>query len=409
MTSKLALSLIVILFSFDSLALDQSKALKPQKALKEQEAKQVYEESKKVATSLYPSIEALSGGGKGIDEVHNILQNKEGRANHQATELGDLATKGEIAKESSTNECSLEDCNVSQLMSTKAVNQREAKLEELGFRKNKEQFPEDTKAYLDKANHLLKEAANGVDSISGSYKDCKPIENEFSYKEKTTCDEYYDVKYDACDINQVVEIDPKYTYQCSKKREDRVKTCHDEITSITCKKAADCDNGGIIAASVKSDMKFVYNYPNLTIGTIQDNYWCGHCETVDRVTKFQIRNKEKISEFLLTEAGYDDHLMVKLNDNIIYIGPNGGNKLEVRNGHVDFGTGTDSCERGTNWRFGNLNKDLRPFLKEGENVLFMRTIVSGCGEGWIKIRAKQHCCKDWDVKRETKCNYEEDK
>lgn len=399
MITYIVLPLIVILSSFIEAG-----------ALEEAEAKKIYEESKAAARNHQPSLKSLTKGAEEIDAINSALQSNEGAIKHQATELGSLPSEGEKAKESTSGECTKEGCSVSGVMSVTTVNQREVKLEELGFRKDKDQFPENTKGYLDKVNHKVKEFSKGFDSISGTYKDCKPIEKEFSYKEKTTCDEYYDVKYNNCPITQVVEIDPKYTYQCSKKRIDAIKTCHDEITSITCKKAADCDNGGIIPTSVKSDMQFTYNYPTLLVGAIKDNNWCGDCKTVDKVTEFEVRNKEKITEFLLTEAGYDDHLWVQLNGQTIYIGSRGGDKLEIVNRDtVSFGSGGhDKCERGRNWRFGNINKDLRPFLKEGKNVLFMRTIVAGCGEGWIKIRAKQHCCNDWDIKRETKCSLQEE-
>jgi hypothetical protein len=51
------------------------------------------------------------------------------------------------------------------------------------------------------------------------------------------------------------------------------------------------------------------------------------------------------------------------------------------------------------------NIDLKPYLKEGENILKTRVIVGGVGEGWLQIRAKQNCCSKWDIKREDKMRY----
>ncbi len=378
----------------------------------ENAANKLYLDSKKKAQESISTIVGLQNGGAEINSIQNIIQNPNGDANNKATQLGELPQTGESSREKEPEEgksfCSKDNCNMNNVFSAKAVNKREAKLEEFGFRKNKDNQPEDSKGYLDKANKQIKEvfATKNPNSINGEYKDCTPIEKVFTHKEYHECDQYYDVQYDNCPIAQIVEIDPKYTYLCNKKREEVTKTCHEEAVSISCKKDAECDNGGIIAASVKSDMKWEYNYPNLTIGTIADNYWSGWCSTFDRVTEFEIRNKDKITEFLLTDVGFDDYLWITLNGSTIYVGPDGGSKIEVVNGRVDNGNGRHGCERQTNWHFGGLNVDLRPYLREGINTLFMRVVVAGSGEGWMKIRARQHCCRDWDIKWEQKCEYE---
>ena len=386
----------------------------------------IYDESQKTAQTLNPKLQELAKGGTGIEKIHEVLQNKEGNANHQTTELGSLPIAGEKAKENDTEKasCTKAECNVSHLMSTEAMNKREAKLEEYGFRKDKEQFPEDNKGYIDKARHNAKKYETKFDAISGSYKDCKSKDHAYSYKESEECDEYYDVKYSNCPISQIVEIDPHYTYDCNKKREESIKTCHDEITSINCNKSSECDNGGIMAKSVQSDMKWEYNFPTLTLGTIADNYWTGHCAIYDRTTSFQVKNLSKITEFRIFEVGFDDYLWIKINGNTIYVGPDGGDRVEMidkvseersifgvrrntRRGVTTNGENLLGCERNTSWTRA-VNIDLRPYLKEGENSIWMRVLVSGAGEGWMKISAKQHCCRDedWVVQREIICNYE---
>ena len=352
-------------------------------------------------------------------KIEDLLPDKDSYKGHKATDLGNLPQLGLEAKEGKKEQeeskivqkmsCTKDGCDVSGLMSAKVINEREAKYETLGFTKNTEHFPEHNKGYIDTANHKAAEYIKKFNVISGEYSACK-ANIEDNYTELSTCDQYFDVKYSNCPINQVVEIDPKYTYQCSKKRDEAIKTCTKELESISCRKVDDCDNGGIIAASVKSDMKFEYQYPYLTIGTIADNYWGGSCDTYDRVTEFEIKNKDKITEFLLTDVGFDDYLWIKLNDQTIYVGPDGGSHVEVVGSgwfrQVFNGYGNSYCERKTNWHRGNLNIDLRPYLKEGLNTLFMRVIVAGAGEGWLKIRAKQHCCRDWDIIWKDNCRYE---
>jgi hypothetical protein len=194
------------------------------------------------------------------------------------------------------------------------------------------------------------------------------------------------------------------------------KVCIDVIKTIKCKDSKECDMGGIEPGSVDSDMKFVYENGQLTIGTISDNYWGGHCAIYDRTTSFKIKNLTQIKEFTLFEVGFDDYLLIKVNGHVVYVGPDGGNKLEVvtikhkifshifETQEVNYGTGQAECERSTNW-IKQVGIDLKPYLKEGKNEIFTRTIVTGGGEGWLKIRAKQNCCTSWDITREEKCDY----
>jgi hypothetical protein len=384
------------------------------------DANKIYNESQAAALSEKSKLLSLQDGAGGIDQIQKVLQNNEGEARGKATELGDLPKQGEVARQNVLGEdkisCTKDDCNVANVLSTGAVTKREIQLDRLGFKKDKEDFPVNTKGYLDSVNQKTKEYSEKYNAISGAYKDCKPVDSEFSYKEKTICDEYYDVKHSHCPISQVVEIDPKYTYQCNKKRKESIKTCHDEIVSIKCENSGECDDGGIEVSSIQADMEKKYDYPTLTLGMVKDNQWCGKsCAVYDRSTKFKVKNLEKVTEFRLTQVGFDDYLWIKVNGHTVYVGPDGGDRIEVEEGWffpvVTNGQGNHGCERNTNWNsLVNTHLkpiDLKPYLKEGENEIWMRVIVSGCGEAWMKISARQHCCKNWDIKREQKCEYEE--
>ena len=144
---------------------------------------------------------------------------------------------------------------------------------------------------------------------------------------------------------------------------------------------------GLESTVISSDMRFEYDHPILTIGTVADNYWGGWCASYDREFIFNIDDIEALSEFSLREVGFDDYLWIKLNDQTIYVGPDGGNKIEVTSGRVNNGSEHLACERGTNWHLKDLNIDLLPLLVAGNNVIFTRTIVGGMGESWIKF-----CC-----------------
>ena len=77
--------------------------------------------------------------------------------------------------------------------------------------------------------------------------------------------------------------------------------------------------------------------------------------------------------FTLNRAIFDDYMSITLNDNLVYVGPHGGTKLEVisrkvglgglKQKVVDYGTGQSSCELSTIWN-QYINKDLTGFLKK---------------------------------------------
>lgn len=399
----LSLMLLIVFISFFAYARDEVILEK------------TYNDSQNTARKASSSLENLVNGGKGIDKIHEILQNKEGNAHHQALELGSLPNIGEKAKENTSEkiQCTKDDCNVANVMGTAAIMKREIKLEELGFRKNDEQFAEDNKGYIDSARQNAKKYENKFNAITGSYKDCKEIEHGYIYKENMTCDEYYDVKHSNCPIAQIIEIDPKYTYQCIKKRQDYIKTCNDEITSITCRKSSECDNGGIILSSVKTNLQNqAYSYPTLYVGTpYWEPYYCTKDDT--KYTTFEVKNLNNIKEFTLTKVLFDDHLLIKVNGKKVYLGPeDDGDRLEViegsRRGTITTnGVNRKVCERSTNWH-RSPNVDLRPFLKEGENKISITIITAGHGNAQIWIKAVQHCCRDedWLVMRKTTCMQE---
>jgi hypothetical protein len=139
---------------------------------------------------------------------------------------------------------------------------------------------------------------------------------------------------------------------------------------------------------------------SLYLGTIADNYWgWGWGKTYDRSMSFNISNKDWYTNFTLAGAWFEDWLLVQVNGVTVYVGPYGGDRLEV----IDPGDDGESdryyrvsvqvyenfrwhVETRGDWYFG-LNVDLRPYLRSGQNTIFMRTVVAGWGEGAIRIDA----------------------
>lgn len=177
--------------------------------------------------------------------------------------------------------------------------------------------------------------------------------------------------------------------------------------NLSCNRPIECDAGGINLDSVQSDMRWTYTYPYLTIGTISDNYWSGYCTVFDRSTTFTIEDINKVQEFTLIQAGFDDWIKVVVNGTLVYVGPYGGDRLEVvttgRFRRVQYGASSYGwCELSTSWN-KSLNIDIKPYLRTGLNTIDMRVIVAGGGEGWIKFKATQYCDCQWSETWESTC------
>lgn len=61
--------------------------------------------------------------------------------------------------------------------------------------------------------------------------------------------------------------------------------------------------------------------------------------------------------------------------------------VQYRSNATGRGAGCGDVELETSW-VQNTYVDLRPYLQNGANTIFMRTIVGGDGEGWIRVRTR---------------------
>lgn len=117
----------------------------------------------------------------------------------------------------------------------------------------------------------------------------------------------------------------------------------------------------------------------LTIGTDGDNYWSGSCKAYDTVTKFNVKQPHLIREAKLVKAKFDDWLYISNDGDKVYAAPyNWSGGLSPPSGY--------SCELNTDWNL-TPNLDFTDTFSEGGVVeLKTRTLVSGNGEGFTKVR-----------------------
>jgi hypothetical protein len=175
------------------------------------------------------------------------------------------------------------------------------------------------------------------------------------------------------------------------------------MTSNTIYKKFEINN---IASDMKFQIQDLGNSTQFTIGTISNNYWTGRCQAYERTTSFKATNIYKIQEVKLTKVGFDDYMQIKFNGHVVYVGPDGGDRLELKlqlEKHFETtigvprvynGVNYHSCERGTDWE-REVNIDLKPYLIEGTNAIDMRVIVSGMGGGWMQIKASEINCDEF--------------
>lgn len=258
-------------------------------------------------------------------------------------------------------------------------------------------------------NDLLKSMGFDATANNGSSCTTTSTTEKAVYKNKTCYDSLNGQK-DICVYGRDISVDADSNYLCQKTTKQNKQYNCDRGTTVSC--AGDgCDPGGIIGNSWDGDMATYWfasgggNYI-LQFGTIADNYW-GDGQ-YDRVLRFTIKDKSKITLFSLTRAAFDDWLWVKVNGNTVYVGPYGGDRVELNCQiyYDDFGyrevcggffstvTYCNGCtsraELGTSWNIG-LNINLIPYLNNGVNEIWMRTVVAGGGEGAIQITARQKC------------------
>ncbi|WP_141056315.1 hypothetical protein [Tepidiphilus succinatimandens] len=282
-----------------------------------------------------------------------------------------------------------------------------------------------------------------------------------------TCSSFKEVNEQQCTMGRLVNIDTDSNFQCDQTINAYETLKCRRSSNITCTGGGDgCDRGGIIPNSWAGDMATSW-FPSgggnyiLQFGTIADNYW--RDGVYDRTLTFTISDLNLITVFALTRVSFDDWLLVQVNGTTVYVGPKGGDRLliyqpapvfesnnfnicqEVYNKHGNWACASigawygengsfdyyESCtkvsggwncipydsrtgmvqycsncfgyaELKTSWNF-NLNIDLRPYLRNGSNTIFTRTIVGGSGENAIQITTRQKCPLQCSISTQNGC------
>lgn len=196
--------------------------------------------------------------------------------------------------------------------------------------------------------------------------------------------------YQGCQALGVQSPGVQYTTAtCDVTEAPATATCANTL-STSCS-GTEPSEPGLQAGSVATDMKWVYEFPTLTIGTIADNYWSGNCTIYERTTTFTIDDVSLLEKFELTKVGFDDYLYIAINGHVVYVGPYGGDMLAINGGAVQYDSKgmTGACELDTSWQ-KSPGVDVRPYLVNGVNTIDMKVEVASNGEGWMQFDAENY-------------------
>jgi len=175
-----------------------------------------------------------------------------------------------------------------------------------------------------------------------------------------------EINYDSELMNQVSDTDSMYnTVMAQNNTPTETNEC-----SIT--------NTPVITSTPAEILRIV-------VGREGNNYWSGYCAEYSQTTEFYIENLEDVSELKLTRVIFDDWIKITINGHTVYVGPKGGDRLDVIDNSVYYTeTNSGSCELGRSWNY-SVDVDVKPYIVNGLNTARVDVIVAGGGEGYAYL------------------------
>ena len=121
----------------------------------------------------------------------------------------------------------------------------------------------------------------------------------------------------------------------------------------------------------------------LWIGKVGDNYWCHSCGIFEETTQVRMLRPSSIIKAVIDYEKWDDHMQ-------IWVGPPGKEAKVWAGPNNEFPPETPGrCELSTSWQW-NQEIDVTPYFKnvdKNTTINFhIRTSVSGCGEGYARVK-----------------------
>lgn len=252
-------------------------------------------------------------------------------------------------------------------------------------KKDMELIANGTKDFL--SNLLAKLKALGVDckQVKGN----KEIEPEYRIDIKK--EESQDARYDPhfCE-----ELRNKYH-------------CKDELT-VRC---ADLQFVAGALTNVAGNMRYTLDHNGyMTIGVNKTAYFYNDWGAQnDFIFNFNVSNAAGIESFKILQVDWADHVLIKLNDQVLFQSPGVNGKVEMsyRPEHyriasdgeryygVDVGTGDYITANTKRYHNAYPHAEGKQFLKDGNNVLHIRLAYGRGGKIWLALQFRERKCDSW--------------
>ena len=234
-------------------------------------------------------------------------------------------------------------------------------------------------------------------------------------------------------VEKISYVRTRASEMCHEERFQAEYSCNTYMEAEACHKESVLSSGGVDLDSTSGDSNVVKigNVDPYTgqyrIGAVGDDYWkTGY---YSREFTVDILDASAVKTFRMYSVGFDDLMAVAINDNWVWSDYNGGTfhpefnawgKIydQCLSGYTEWGEWSDcykteprlqsQWERRTSFKYP-VSVDMRPYLRNGRNIIRMDTGVVGAGEGWVfleisawKVECKmtvQNTCGEWEAKR----------
>jgi hypothetical protein len=226
-----------------------------------------------------------------------------------------------------------------------------------------------------------------------------------------------------CKAPLKVTVNPQFNYQCQDTLGiNSTETCS-KILNVQCNGGGwspTCSTQGVVPQTFDADMQTNFNHIGdgvyeLVFGTVAQDYWTGNQNSggwFDKTLSVKILGLNRLDQFTLTTVGYDEWTWIKVNGHTVFIGPKPKAIDRLEHGICHFGSTQIPCvQYGPNAnhvafakdgesRIESTNVDLKPYLVEGVNQIWTRTVTAMTGEMFLKIRTRMgcpvSCTENWD-------------
>lgn len=256
-------------------------------------------------------------------------------------------------------------------------NDQNSKLLKKSYEVNNLKFRGD-ETFLSTSRDIMLNDNNGVNL---NYSSCKDLEfNCFDYKKKIN---------KSC-ISDLINKDyGNHFFTCKEQKNISSNYCL-EKNQFSCKKST----YSFPKVIYQNFQGFSYQFPYLYLGFNKNNSLTRNCSGYNWELKFKIDDISSIETFSLTEILIDEIAEIYVNDTLIYKFPN--YKCSSWRG--------SNCGCENTFRFKlNPNKNLKPYLKVGNNTLRVKYVVGYVASFWSKFTLKYKKCQEFNKVTSNNC------